>query len=93
MSANRFCGLGVMSSEIVVLENRFVRFSCIHQNSLKRAEFKLSIGGLNNNIPYMVQKLSTIVQSAWSWQTRDLNMVLNEKERTNDDFPVYLYEL
>ena len=75
-----------------------MRFSCTHQNSLnvislKRAEFKLSIGGLKNNIPYMVQKLSTIVQSAWSWQTQDLNMVLNEEERTNDDFPVYLYEL
>ena len=41
----------------------------------------------------MVQKLSMIVQSAWSWQTRDLNMVLSEEERTNDDFPVYLYEL
>ena len=33
---------------------------------LKRGEFKLSIGGLNNNIPYTVQKLLTILQSAWS---------------------------
>ena len=27
-SANRFCGLHVMSSEIEITENRFTRFSC-----------------------------------------------------------------
>ena len=46
----------------------------IHQNSfnvlsLKRGEFKLFIGGLNNNIPNTVPKLSMILQSTWSWQT------------------------
>ena len=44
--------------------------------SLKRGEFKISIGGFNN-IPYMVQKLSMISQLAWSWQTRDFNIALN----------------
>ena len=29
--------------------------------SLKRGEFELSIGGLNNDIPYAVQKLSKIL--------------------------------
>ena len=62
---------------------------------MERGEFKLSIGGLNNNIPYTVQKLSKILQPAWSWQTRDFNMALKAEEsnRTNDDFSVNLYEL
>ena len=58
----------------------------IHQNnlnviSLERGEFKLSIGGLNNNIPYMVQKLLKILQSTWSWQTRDFNMALKAEAK------------
>ena len=31
----------------------------------ERGEFKPSVGGLSNNIPYTVQKLSTILQSAY----------------------------
>ena len=49
--------------------------------SLERGEFKLSIGGLNNNIPYTVQKLSKILQPAWSWQIRDFNMVLKAEAK------------
>ena len=57
--------------------------------SLKRGEFKLSIGGLNNNIPYTVQKLSTIWQSAWSWQTRDFNMALNAEARATEQMTIW----
>ena len=53
-----------------------IRQNNLNVISLERGEFKLSIGGLNNNIPYMVQKLSKILQSTWSWQTRDFNMAL-----------------
>ena len=35
-----------------------------HVISLKRGDFKLSIGSLNNNFPYMVEELLTILQSA-----------------------------
>ena len=67
----------------------------ICQNSLnvisfKRGEFKLSVGGLNNNIPYTVQKLSTILQSAWSWQTRDFNMALNTEAWTTEQMAISL---
>ena len=47
----------------------------------KRGELKLSIGGLNINIPYTVQKLSKVLQLAWSLQTHDSNMALNAEAR------------
>ena len=58
--------------------------------SVKRGEFKLSIGGLNNDIPYTVQKLLTILQSAWSWQTRDFNMALNAEARATEQMTISL---
>ena len=58
--------------------------------SLKRGDFKLSIGGLNNNIPYTVQKLSTILQSAWSWQTQDFNVALNVEARAMEQMLISL---
>ena len=61
--------------------------------SLKRGEFKLSIGGLNNNIPYMVQKLVKILQLAWSWQTRDFNMALNAEARAIEQRMICLLTL
>ena len=62
----------------------------LNEISLKRGELKLSIGGLNNNIPYTVQKLSTILQSAWSWQTQDFNMALNTEARAMEQMTVSL---
>ena len=67
----------------------------IHQNnlnviSMKRGDFKLSIGGLNNNIPYTVQKLSMILQLAWSWQTQDFNMTLNAEARAMEQMKISL---
>ena len=58
--------------------------------SLKRGDFKLSIGGLSNNIPYTVQKLSTILQSAWSWQTQDFNVALNVEARAMEQMLISL---
>ena len=57
---------------------------------LKRGELKLSIGGLNNDIPYMVQKLSTILQSGLSWQTQDFNMALNAEARAMEQMTISL---
>ena len=67
-------------------------YSSKHLNvtSLKRREFKLCIGGLNNNIPYTVQKLSAILQSAWSWQTRAFNMALNAEARATEQMTISL---
>ena len=58
-----------------------IRQNNLNVISLERGEFKLSIGGLNNNIPYTVQKLSKILQPAWSWQTRDFNMALKAEAK------------
>ena len=59
-------------------------------NIVERGDFKLSIGGLNNNIPYMVRKLSTILQLAWSWQTQDFNMALNAEARATEQMTISL---
>ena len=49
----------------------------LNEISLGR-DFKLSVGGLNNYIPYTVQE---ILQSTWSWQNRDFIMELNAEAR------------
>ena len=67
-----------------------IRQNSLNVISLTRGEFKLSIGGLNNNIPYTVQKLSAILQSVWSWQTRDFNVALNEEERAMEHMTISL---
>ena len=65
-----------------------IRQNNLNVISLKRGEFKLSIGGSNNNIPYMAQKLLRILQSAWSWQTRDFNMALNVEAREMEQMTI-----
>ena len=62
---------------------------------LGREDFKLSIGGLNNNTPYTVQELPKILQSAWSWSNQDFNMALNAEARAKEQttIPVDLYQL
>ena len=35
-------------------------------------------------------KLSTILQSTWSWQTRDFNMALNAKARATEQMTISL---
>ena len=67
-----------------------IRQNNLNVISLKRGDFKLSIGGLNNNIPYTVQKLRTILQSAWSWQTQDFNMALNAEARATEQMKISL---
>ena len=62
----------------------------LNEISLGREDSKLSIGGLNGNIPYTVQMLSKILQSAWSWQDRDFNMVLNPKARATEQTTICL---
>ena len=39
---------------------------------------------------YTVQKLSTILQSVWSWQTQDFNMALNAEERATEQMSISL---
>ena len=63
------------------------QFQC---NIVEKREFKLSIGGLNNNISYTVQKLSMILKSAWSWQTRDFNTALNAEARAMEHMTISL---
>ena len=48
--------------------------------SSERGDFKLSIGGLNNKSPYIVQESLNILQSALCWQSRNFNTVANVKE-------------
>ena len=45
---------------------------------------------MSDNIPYTVQKLSTILQSAWSWQTGDFNMALNASARATEQMAISL---
>ena len=56
-------------------------------------ENELFIGGLNNNVPYMLQKLSMILQSAWFWQARDFNMALNAKASATEQMIISLLNL
>ena len=49
--------------------------------SLERGDVKLSIDGLNNNIPYMVQELLKILKLALSWQSQDFKMALTVEAR------------
>ena len=44
-----------------VYELIYIRQKDLNVILLKRREFKLSIGGLNNDIPYAVQKLAKIL--------------------------------
>ena len=65
--------------------------------SLKRGDFKLSICGLNNDIPYMVQKYViedfvigvVLANSRFQYGAERRS----KGNGTDEDFPVNLYEL
>ena len=72
------------------LDFAFIIIEPFHISKPGREDFNLSIGGLNSNIPYTGQELLKILQSVWSWQSRDFNMALNAEARATEQTMISL---